>query len=52
MYEILFQHMDALKNRIRAVCREITPEILTRVRHSFVTRAQACLQNEGGILSI
>ncbi|RZC33107.1 hypothetical protein BDFB_013783 [Asbolus verrucosus] len=39
--------MDTLKNRIRAACRQITPEILTRVPHSFVTRAQACLQNDG-----
>ncbi|RZC36793.1 hypothetical protein BDFB_004405 [Asbolus verrucosus] len=35
--------MDILKNRIRAACREITLEILTIVRHSFVTRAQARL---------
>ncbi|RZC36125.1 hypothetical protein BDFB_014789 [Asbolus verrucosus] len=29
---------------IRPGCPEIMPEILTRVRHSFVTRAQPCLQ--------
>ncbi|RZC40139.1 hypothetical protein BDFB_007388, partial [Asbolus verrucosus] len=52
VYETPFQHTDTLKNRIRAACREITFEILTRVRHSFITRAQAYLQNEGGILNI
>ncbi|RZC37091.1 hypothetical protein BDFB_012324 [Asbolus verrucosus] len=42
-----FQDTDTSKNRIRSVCREITSEILTRLRHSFVTRIQACSQNDG-----
>ncbi|RZC32433.1 hypothetical protein BDFB_010835, partial [Asbolus verrucosus] len=47
LYETRFQDMNTLKSRIRAACREIIPEILTRIRHSFVTLAQACLQNDG-----
>lgn len=38
---------DNMKERIRATFRTITPEMLNRVRASFITRIDKCLNNGG-----
>jgi len=48
VYETRPQNPDELKDRIRAACRKITPEMLREARTSFLQRVRLCVAQHGG----
>lgn len=47
VYQTPIENLDQLEQRIRAACNRISPEILRRVKRSFMNRINACERSGG-----
>ena len=48
VYQTPIENEQDLRNRIGEACRSITPQMLARVRRSFLRRVEECEANNGG----
>lgn len=48
VYQTPIENEQHLRNRIEEACRSITPQMLARVRRSFLRRLEECETNNGG----